>query len=389
MAAQRTAGTVVAAGLVAALFGLGATLLPSTAAAVCSAQELAAARSAIEAACGCPTPGGHGAYVQCAKGAVAPKACRGPAVKCAAKSTCGTARVRCCQTTAKGKTKCSIRSSAAKCQAPKGGSAIAGTGSCCDCLAACGNGVVDPGEECDPPGAPRCPDPSSPTGAFLECSPRCTCPLPCGITPDFQCAGGCPPGAFCQPTPDFMNCHCVSPSQPCGETAPVCNGSCPADEHCAAFGMIPFVYCGCIPIGSPQCGSPGVPVCGGACPTGTECNVVFSPPALGGQPFCDCTPPGLCGSSGGECPNGLGCAQLEGSPICAPIPCSGTAAFPVCGGPCGDGGAGECDAIRLEGVFESCLCAESAPCGAGGYQCPAGMVCSSEPASGTAQCEAP
>ena len=40
----------------------------------------------------------------------------------------------------------------------------------------CGNGVLEPGEDCDPPGGLGCPDPNSPGGAFLECQARCLCP---------------------------------------------------------------------------------------------------------------------------------------------------------------------------------------------------------------------
>jgi hypothetical protein len=38
----------------------------------------------------------------------------------------------------------------------------------------CGNEVLDPGEECDPPGSITCP-PGSPAGAFLPCNAECTC----------------------------------------------------------------------------------------------------------------------------------------------------------------------------------------------------------------------
>src|SRR5579862_6040638 len=40
----------------------------------------------------------------------------------------------------------------------------------------CGDNVVEPGETCDPPGSLVCPDPASPTGAFLACRSDCRCP---------------------------------------------------------------------------------------------------------------------------------------------------------------------------------------------------------------------
>ena len=39
----------------------------------------------------------------------------------------------------------------------------------------CGNAILEPGEQCDPPGSITCP-PGSATPAFLACSPDCTCP---------------------------------------------------------------------------------------------------------------------------------------------------------------------------------------------------------------------
>ena len=130
-----------------AVLAMGALLRPSSATAACSAAELDAALNDIAADCGCPSSGGHGAYVQCGKASLAddPKGCRGKAQKCVSKSTCGTNKVKCCRTTAKGKTKCEVKSSAGSCKAPKGGSASTGAGSCCTS--------------------------SSPGGAFTGCSP--------------------------------------------------------------------------------------------------------------------------------------------------------------------------------------------------------------------------
>src|SRR5262245_52036317 len=45
----------------------------------------------------------------------------------------------------------------------------------CVCPAICGDGVVEAGEQCDPPGSITCP-PGSPAGAFLACNQDCTCP---------------------------------------------------------------------------------------------------------------------------------------------------------------------------------------------------------------------
>ena len=48
--------------------------------------------------------------------------------------------------------------------------------------AACGNGVVDPGEDCDPPGAKQCPG----NAPVMACQTNCTCPPPNGID-HFEC----------------------------------------------------------------------------------------------------------------------------------------------------------------------------------------------------------
>src|SRR6516165_1857225 len=120
-----------------------------TAHAACTdAAALAATRAAADAQCPCGTFSSHKAYLHCvaqvaktaAQSGSLPKACRAAVLGCAKKSTCGKAGfVTCCRTTASGSTKCVVKPSAAKCTAPKGGSACVGTvPSCCDTCAAGG-----------------------------------------------------------------------------------------------------------------------------------------------------------------------------------------------------------------------------------------------------------
>ena len=119
------------------------------------AADVAAARAAIAANCDCDGAANHGTYVRCAsdqaKATLVNRSCRGTVVRCAAKSTCGKPGfVTCCRTKASGETKCTTKSSAARCRAPKGGSACVGNvSSCCDACTATG---------CAP----------SPSGAFLD-----------------------------------------------------------------------------------------------------------------------------------------------------------------------------------------------------------------------------
>ena len=102
------------------------------------AADFAAARRAIAENCDCTGAANHGAYVSCAAGqataTLVNKSCHGQVVKCAARSTCGKPGfVACCRTKATGETKCSTKSSADRCKAPKGGRACVSTfASCCD-----------------------------------------------------------------------------------------------------------------------------------------------------------------------------------------------------------------------------------------------------------------
>jgi plastocyanin len=120
-------------------------LLPSvgTARAACTDPDaVAATRAAAELQCPCATASAHGAYIRCvarvakaaARSGSLPKPCRTAVIGCARKSTCGAPGfVTCCRTTATGRTKCSVKPSAAKCSPPRSGSACLGAlPSCCD-----------------------------------------------------------------------------------------------------------------------------------------------------------------------------------------------------------------------------------------------------------------
>jgi hypothetical protein len=121
------------------IFGLCTLAVPLRAAAKCDdPAAVAAARAAADAECGCATSDDHGDYVSCVSDFAKtfpglPKDCRGEVVSCAGRSTCGKPGfVTCCRTTSKGKFKCSTKSDVSKCKAPNGGTAVVGTGSCCD-----------------------------------------------------------------------------------------------------------------------------------------------------------------------------------------------------------------------------------------------------------------
>ena len=114
-----------------------------TARAACTdSAAVASARATVDLACPCATAAGHAPYLHCVarttkaavKSGTLPRECRGAVLRCARKSTCGSAGfVTCCRTTASGATKCSVRASEARCVAPAGGSACVGTvPSCCD-----------------------------------------------------------------------------------------------------------------------------------------------------------------------------------------------------------------------------------------------------------------
>src|SRR5262245_50664091 len=86
----------------------------------------------------------------------------------------------------------------------------------------CGNAIVEPPEQCDPPGnVGQCP--GSPGGSFLPCNLDCTCP------PVSSCGNAMPdPGEDCDP-PGSLTC----PSGVTGGGNLACNRDCTCPPPCS------------------------------------------------------------------------------------------------------------------------------------------------------------
>jgi len=160
-----------------------------------SADAVAAARAQVETDCGCARAASHALYVQCALGVararvangLLPKSCKRSVKRCAAKSVCGKRNAVTCCITRKGRTKCRIKTKAAKCLA-KGG-CVGIFPSCCDACTATGCRTVSgptsttttittsstttttfaEGQLCDQFVAPDAPEEPLPCGGTVAC----------------------------------------------------------------------------------------------------------------------------------------------------------------------------------------------------------------------------
>ena len=142
---------------------------------------------------------------------------------------------------------------------------------------------------------------------------------PCGATPGvFECFGECPPGEDCVVADPFTpTCHCVGPNSPCGDTAPMCNGTCPAGSTCAITAVGTFTTCGCLAPGA--CADYSTyPVCGGTCAAGMECHPYTAQTGqFQSSAGCSCAVPGPCSCGGGlDCPPGQICRIQQVPNIC-------------------------------------------------------------------------
>jgi hypothetical protein len=216
----------------------------------------------------------------------------------------------------------------------------------------------------DEPGIFLAQDAPAPTSA--SCSDD-VIGIPCESSQN--CDGACAGDGECGGEPE-LGCVCASPSQPCGDTAPVCNGQCPAGEECANIGGVPYPNCACLPVGSTPCGSV-YPACGdGDCASGLTCmTLTFT--CCGGTTITNCgcassPPPPPCG---GTCPPGWTCVQVPGQPeFCLPPFCDGGTGAPTCDGACS---APEDHCYPYQG---SCFCLDACTGGDSGTSC--GGTCS-------------
>lgn len=200
----------------------------------------------------------------------------------------------------------------------------------------------------------------------------------CSSSYGIVCGGSCPGGGVCAPDVVGGPCRCNFQTQPCGGTAPVCNGACPTGEQCWSInGFIPGPsdQCLCAPTGTPPCGTSGLSCTEGTCPDGLVCG---GQPGIGFyDPHCACVEPDApCGPRFGVCPPDMQCvpfAPLEFG--CAPIFCDD--GYPSCGGACGPDHS--CVPLDLEGQG-FCVCASNegscdAPLCDTGLFCPPGEAC--------------
>jgi hypothetical protein len=252
-----------------ALLGLIVLLLPATAAAAgtrCSvsggdANAVADARAHLHAACSCQFPARRLEYMRCVQRVIElrianrwlPSACAGKVRSYAARSTCGRDdAVVCCVKRTTGPWRSLIRADEASCRAPSGGAACVARYPHVDdaCLresgcweSECGDGIVTRGfgEQCEPPNTATCDG---------SCQLR-----PCGdgvVVPPEECD---PPGPGCTTFCRFDRCGdgvldigegCEPPN------TPTCDAQC-RPIHCGNGVLEPGWGEECEPPGSAGC----------------------------------------------------------------------------------------------------------------------------------------
>ena len=232
-----------------------------------------------------------------------------------------------------------------------------------DCSASCGNGVVEPGETCDPPATcpTSCDDGNTCTNDAMTGS-AANCNVACSHTPIVSCAGGdgcCPAGCDANGDSD-CSASCgngaIEPGETCDPPAS-CPQSCDDGNGCtndamtgsaancnAACSHTPIVSCangdGCCPAG---CSPADDDDCSQSCGNGVV------------DPGETCDPQASCPTS---CDDGLGCTvdTMTGSAANCNAACSSTAIVSCVSGdgccPPGCDVASDSDCICGNGVLD-------------------------------------
>ena len=233
-----------------------------------------------------------------------------------------------------------------------------------DCVSVCGNGQVEPGESCDPPGT--CPtacndmDPCTTdalTGTANNCDAQCV------FTPVVQTVAGdfcCPSGANANTDPDCMP-DCGNGAVEMGE---VCDGNCPTQCN----DMLPCttdILMGSAATCDAVCTTVAVTACTNAdqcCPAG--CNAGSDNDCSAGcgdgmvDPGETCDPPASCPTSC-TAPDACSTAVLQGSAancnaecVVSPITACSLASDGCCPGTCNANTDADCSPVCPNGVIE-------------------------------------
>ena len=265
-----------------------------------------------------------------------------------------------------------------------------------DCSASCGNGMVDPGETCDPPGtcATSCDDGNActvdqMTGSAQNCNVACShsavstcvpgdgcCPTGCSSTDDSDCSASCGNGV-------------IDSGETCDPP-----GSCPTsceDGNACTVDQLTGNAQNC----NVACSSSAISTCApgdGCCPTGcsaandSDCSASCGNGILEGGETCD--PPGSCPTS---CDDGNTCTldQLTGSAQTCNATCSHSAISTcVSGDGCCPTGCNsttdqDCSASCGNGILEGGETCD--PPGSCPTNCNDGDACTRDQLTGSAQ----
>ena len=263
-----------------------------------------------------------------------------------------------------------------------------------DCASSCGNGYIEPGETCDPPGScpTTCDDGNACTDDVLSGS-AATCDVSCSypavttcVSGDGCCADGCTAAqdAECSPTCGDRQLQapetCDGPSE-CNSIACDQGGACTAPNRTGNHQSC-NVVCGYAQIYSCASGD-------GCCPAGCtaaaddDCEVVCGNGVIEPGEYCD--PPGQCETSCLQDDDVCTTTEYLGDPAtcdgrCANVPITTCGVAEGCCAPgCNETNDPDCSPVCGNGVVET---GES--CDGACPSCDDGNACTTDASTGSA-----